>query len=111
MSSGMVKDIYQSAVEHQSREIEKVIINQSSEHHLNEDAAYVHVALETWENWTCNKKQRYPFVVKHLNLDDTKVKKVINSSFWEVDKVSYSPGNFKDIYQVFCMLILLKGKR
>ena len=107
----MVKDIYQSAVEHQSREIEKVIINQSSEHHLNEDAAYVHVALETWENWTCNKKQRYPFFVKHLNLDDTKVKKVISSSFWEVDKVSYSPGNFKDIYQVFCMLILLKGKR
>ena len=51
------------------------------------------------------------FFVKHSNLDDTKVKKVINSSFWEVDKVSYSPGNFKDIYQVFCMLILLKGKR
>ena len=29
--------------------------------------------------------------MRDLNLDDFKVKKVINSSFWEVDKVSYSP--------------------
>ena len=51
-----IKDIYQSAVEHQSREIEKAIINQSNEYRLNENAA-----LETWENWTCAKKQIYCF--------------------------------------------------
>ena len=56
-----IKDIYQSAVEHQSREIEKAIINQSNEYRLNENAAYLHVALETWENWICDKKQIYCF--------------------------------------------------
>ena len=30
--------------------------------------------------------------MRDLNLDDIKVKKVINSFFWEVDKVSYSPA-------------------
>ena len=54
-----IKDIYQSAVEHQSREIEKAIITQSNEYRLNENAAYLHVVLETWENWTCEKKQRF----------------------------------------------------
>ena len=44
-----IKSIYQSAIEHQNREIKKAIINQSSEHHLNENAAYLHVALETWK--------------------------------------------------------------
>ena len=44
------------------------------------------------ENWTCEKKQRYTAFVRHLNLDDVKVKKVINSSFWEVDEVSHSPA-------------------
>ena len=29
--------------------------------------------------------------MRDLNLDDFKVKKAINSSFWEVDEVSYSP--------------------
>ena len=86
-----IKDIYQSAVEHQSREIEKAIITQSNEYRLNENAAYLHVVLETWENWTCEKKQRYTAFVRDLNLDDIKVKKVINSSFWEVDEVSNSP--------------------
>ena len=44
------------------------------------------------ENWTCEKKQRHTAFVRHLNLDDVTVKKVINSSFWEVDKVSHSPA-------------------
>ena len=87
-----IKDIYQSAVEHQSREIEKAIINQINKYRLNENAAYLHVALETLENWTCDKKQRYTAFARDLNLDDIKVKKVINSCFWEIDKVSYSPA-------------------
>ena len=77
---------------HWSRAIEKAIINQSNEYHLNEKVAYLHVALETWGNWTCNKQQRYTAFVRGLNLDDIKVKKLINSSFWEVDEVSYSPA-------------------
>ena len=89
-----IKDIYQSAAEPQNREIEKVINNQNekNEYCLKENAAYLHVALETWENWTCDKNQRYTAFVKDLNLDDIKVKKVINQSFWEVDEVSYSPA-------------------
>ena len=43
----IIKDIYQSAVEHHSREYEKAIINQSNEYRLNENAAYLHVSLET----------------------------------------------------------------
>ena len=52
-----IKDIYQSAVEHQSREIEKAIINQSNEYRLNENAVYLYAALETWEKWTCEKNR------------------------------------------------------
>ena len=88
----LTKNIYESAVEHQNQELEKAIINQSNEYCLNENAAYLHVALETWQNWTCEKKQRYTAFVRDLNLDHMKVKKVINSSFWEADEVSYSPA-------------------
>ena len=70
-----IKNIYQSAVEHQNREIEKVIINQNNDCRLNKNAAYLHVDLETWENWTCEKKQRYTVFERDLNLDDRKVKK------------------------------------
>ena len=43
-------------------------------------------------------RNRYTAFVRGFNLDDIKVKKVINSSFWEVDEVSYSPAlNFLSI--------------
>ena len=42
-----IKDIYQSAVEHHSREIKKLIITQSNEYRLNENAPYLHVSLQT----------------------------------------------------------------
>ena len=88
----IIKDIYQSAVEHHSREYEKAIINQSNEYRLNENAAYLHVSLETWEKWTCDKKQRYTAFVRGLNLEHIKVKNVMKSFFSEVDNVSYSPA-------------------
>ena len=77
-----IKDIYQSAVEHQSQETEKAIFNQSNEYHLKENPAYLHVVLETWGNWTCEKKQKYTAFVRDLNLDDIKLKKIINFFFW-----------------------------
>ena len=46
-----IKDIYQSAVEHHSREIKKLIINQSNEYRLNENAPYLHVSLQTLDMW------------------------------------------------------------
>ena len=75
-----------------AEKLKKTIINQNNEYRLNENIAYLHVALKTWENWTCEKKQKYTAFVRDLNLDDIKVKKVINSSFREIDEVSYSPA-------------------
>ena len=69
--------------------MEETIINQRSEYHLHENAAYLHCALETWKNWTCEKKQRYTASVRDLNLDDIKVKKIICFSLWEVGEISY----------------------
>ena len=100
-----IKDIYQSAVEHQSREIEKTIINQSSLTSM--------LFLKYGEIRHVTRNRYNPFV-RDLNLDDIKVKKVINSSFWEVDEASFSQAlNFLSVntYQVFDRLILLKGKR
>ena len=67
--------MYQSVIEHNNREIEKAIINQNSEYHLNENATYLHVPLETCENLTCEKKQKYTAFVRGLDVDDIKVKK------------------------------------
>ena len=78
-----IKDIYQSAVEHQSREIEKAIINQSS---------LTSTLLLKYGEIRHVTRNRYNAFVRDLNLDDIKVKKVINSSFWEVDEASFSPA-------------------
>ena len=67
-----IKDIYQSAVEHQSREIEKAIINQSS---------LTSTLLLKYGEIRHVTRNRYNAFVRDLNLDDIKVKKVINSSF------------------------------
>lgn len=59
---------------------------------MNDNATYFHIPLETWDNWTGEKKQRYTACVSDLDLDDIKVYRINNCFFWEVDEVRYSPA-------------------
>ena len=43
------------------RDLRHERFNQRAEHRLNVNATYLHVALETWENWACEKKHGYCF--------------------------------------------------
>ena len=39
------------------RDLRQERVNQRAEYRLNVNATYLHIALETWENWACGKKQ------------------------------------------------------
>ena len=56
------------------RDLRQERVNQRAEYRLSVNATYLHIALETWENWACGKKLDTAFV-RGLNLDDINVKK------------------------------------
>ena len=62
-----IKEIWKPAVDHQHFEMEKAVINQSSEYRLSQEAAYLSVPIELWYTWSKIRRNKYINYTRNLN--------------------------------------------
>ena len=65
-----IKEIWKPAVDHQHFEMEKAVINQSSEYRLSQEAAYLSVPIELWYTWSKIRRNKYINFIRNLSKSD-----------------------------------------
>ena len=69
-------------MDHQHFEMEKAVINQSSEYRLSQEAAYLSVPIELWYTWSKIRRNKYINYIRNLSKSDLEDHKTLKTDMW-----------------------------
>ena len=69
-------------MDHQHFEMEKAVINQSSEYHPSQVAAYLSVPIELWYTWSKIRRKKYINFIPNLSKSDLEDHKTLKTDMW-----------------------------
>ena len=69
-------------MDHQHFEMEKAVINQSSEYCLSQEAAYLSVPIELWYTWSKIRRNKYINYIRNLSKSDLEDHKTLKTDMW-----------------------------
>ena len=87
-----VKYIWKSTVDHQSPEIERVLTNESAEYRLSEEAQYLAIPTEVWNQWSYEDRMKYIKFVGSLGKNNIENQKTIDTVNWENKESDLQPA-------------------
>ena len=62
--------------------MEEAVINQSSEHHLSQEATHLSVPIALWCTWSKIRRNNYINFIQNLSISDLEYHKTLETGMW-----------------------------